>query len=218
MENVQRVRYVSENYEGPQGLRRVPYHLAILVVVLLGAWLGMDGESSDLRLAQNGLFFVVTFAVFLLVPGFYSRIGRFYERRYGRVRSRQRAGLPVGWVLFFAGGIIVALAVWREVFSGFGGGPALYGIGLSVGVVVVTAVWFSRWWDGGRSRYAAHWLVLAVLVAPATLASVAGFGTASPAWPFLAIYLGGDTVGGVLDHLLLVRTLKAVPEEGPDAA
>ncbi len=87
MEDLGRIRFVTENYERLQGLRRLPLALCVTAVGLL------------VYLETGPLYAAV--AVVMVYPAVFAEwtAGRLYERRFGRVRSRVRPTDYVFWAV-----------------------------------------------------------------------------------------------------------------------
>lgn len=191
MYNLQRIRYVTSHYQEIQGLRIVP----------LGAWLILlaiaEANRSVLPPAPQVAMVIM---VFYLLAGFfvllfYRIIGAFYERRFGSVnpllqsKSRAFSGCLRG------GGFLFVLYVGLTASN-----PQLpYVVTLLLMLFLISVAWRSGWY---RKDYV---VLVAFLV---SIYSIPGSVT--------TMLLNGCTVilGGLLDHFLLVRTLKHTPEEG----
>ena len=213
VQNLKRVRYVTGNYERLQGLRAVAVGV---VLVLFGVMLsvGLLNGFPELRVFQ--ILFQVTgviLAILMIVLPVW--VGSYYERRFGRVRSRWK-GLSryevIGMllVLAFVYGLLAANQFYGEGMEQFlsGVAPGVYFGGLLV----------YEWWPK-RSRFTAYWPVLAAVVAGSgPLLSLAG---QISGWqlllPMIAILGVASIIGGLLDHLLLVSTMKSLPAESLDA-
>ena len=212
--DLERIRYVAANYEHLQGLRKVPLGIFLLVlaavIVLSWFWSEIGGRMvpSPYVVGLVAAIFVL-FIAGIVLPHF---ISIHYERRYGTVQrfrpvARKRMVLYVTMVLaLILGGTLPLLAM---------------------GVAMMVAYWPER-------RFQGHYVVIgavAVGVFLAYAASIAVYlATNGGSWPtggtgfvlpsvspviFVAAYL---IVGGVLDYLLLVRTMKTAPEESDAGA
>lgn len=193
MEGLGRIRFVTENYERLQGLRRLPLALCVAAVGIL-VYLDMD-------LAY------VAVAVVMIYPAVFAEwtVGRFYERRSGRVRSRVRPTDYVFWA------VLIGL-VFFDDSPGDGSGRSFV---LALGGVVCGAYVLGAFWPREKwRRITAYWPAIAALVVATGLLSASGVVTPGP---FIAVLGISVSVGLVLDHLLLVRTFKKVPGEGADA-
>ncbi|MGF1473545.1 MAG: hypothetical protein ACFB50_17630 [Rubrobacteraceae bacterium] len=206
--DLERVRYVTENYEDLQGLRRVPIGLLALGIYTFVVFTGFEIRTKFVA------DIVVTLAVFagvvLLIA--YFGIRRYYENRYGRVRVVPRVfrrGRTHGFVVFI---IIIATAysiLWMREMQAIEPYPfSLIGLG--------TMEVFERW---PEKRFRPHRFVLGTVL---TLSGFILLILALQGNPYseilflhlLAAYLVLDlVVGGILDHLLLVRTMKRLPED-----
>lgn len=207
MRYLERVQYVTENYERLQGLRAVSMGM---VLVLFGGGLSVSflAEFAGFWMLQAILWGVCVLAILLLPIWAES----YYGRRFGRVRSRWK-GLSryevIGMLLLlaFVYGLLAATELYGEEAEWFlsSAAPGIYFGGLLV----------YTWWPK-RSWLTAYWPVLALLVAGAgLLLSLAG---QVSGWeltmPMISVLGVASIIGGFLDHLLLARTLKALPEDG----
>ncbi len=206
VQDLKRIRYVTENYERLQGLRAVAMGI---VLVLFGGGLSVSFLMGFVgsRTFQTFLWGVCVLATLLLPIWAES----YYGRRFGRVRSRW-TGLSrydvMGMllVLAFAWGLLAAIEFYGEGMERFMSSVAP---GAYFGGLIVYA-----WWPK-RSSLTAYWPILAVLVVGAgPLLSLAG---QISGWqlilPMIAVLGIASIVGGFLDHLLLTRTMKSLPEE-----
>jgi MFS family permease len=216
VQDLERVRYVTTRYEQMQGLRRVPLGLFLLAtagfqwtVLAVTPTGGIDDRYGKLAvgLIVNVLYFsCLLLAAIALV--LYYVIGEHYERKFGRVERR-----PVGWrrmavgigTIFMVVVAVFVVELWLEP-------PVRLDLLVMGGVLL----FFRRksW------RFAAHYLVMGVLIACCGLLPLFGIVSADPREELyltpllLGMYL---LVGGIFDHLLLVRTMKSLPEENDEA-
>lgn len=212
--DLERIRYVAANYEHLQGLKRLPLGIFLLALVsaigLSLAWTEARGGMlpGAYVLGAVALIFAL-FVAGIALPHF---ISAHYERRYGTVQ-RYRPMPRKRKVLYAA----MALALF------FGGSLPL----LAMGVAMVVAYWPER-------RFQGHYVVIGAADIGVFLAhtmSVLPYPSASAwIWPSGAMLSGVPSmsilisvaayliVGGLLDHLLLVRTMRTAPEEGDAGA
>lgn len=202
-----RMRYITRNYGAMQGLRLVPWGVAVLVATpLYGGW----------HFTQSGLWLALWLLPFAVGLGLYGLVGVYYARTFGRVRPAHR--LTIGqraalWVAL----VVVAFLLPRGV------SPHLMLAVFSVAAVVATALQLWRT-DGLPSR--AHWVVLVALLAAVNLPLLLPLPLLRPerwsAYTLLALWLASWSlcliVGGLLDHRLLVRTLAPAPEAEAEEA
>ena len=205
LQDPDRVRYVAANYERLQGLFRV-----LVGVLVLLAWAVVISPLGDVLASPRAADFITAGSFLLIVAGAaaFLLIKTWYQRRYGRVRTiSQYSGRR--YLLRYAAGIItlVVIVAIDAYIGGLGDGPLNYLFFLMVGVGAVV-----DWWPERRFRW--YYLVFGVLLLLTGLLLMFGLlpDRATPGLflGFLVLYL---IVGGLLDHLLLVRTLKSVPEE-----
>ena len=207
--DLERIRYVAANYEHLQGLRKLPLGIFLLLTIFAALysvfWTSVDGQIPESYVLGGFALIFAVFVASIVLPHFVS-VG--YEQRYGTVQRyrsipRRRKVLYVTMVLaILLGGYLPMLVM---------------------GIAMLAAYWPDR-------RFQKHYVMLgmlAVFVAIAHVASTfAWFATGDWVWitgeamsglprmfvmTVIALYL---IVGGVLDHLLLVRTMKTAPEEG----
>lgn len=197
MQDLERIRAVTENYFLWQGLRLVPFGLmGIYYAVQLAEpdWWPLRGVSNDLGMVA---VLAVAFAAFLW-------IGRYYDRNFGKVRGltgrHVRRDAVKWWIAYpaMAGSLAVDGLLKPPVFFS----------GLVWGAAVV-----AYWASTGRGRR--HYLAVAALFI--ALAFVPMLGLLEPGKPMLSLFmaiLGGVYVlAGILDHRELVRVLRPVQEE-----
>ena len=180
---------MTENYGRLQGLRRMPLALC---VTALGLAVYLD-ENSVYTVAALVFIFPAVFAE--------ETVGRLYERRFGRVRSRRR---PTGWVVWV---VLIALTYSMEPVRGWLGDPAFFVMG---GLLAAAYVMVAFWPPGKRHPSTVYWPAIAavVVITGGLLAADA----VAPG-PFIVVVGLSISAGLLLDHLLLVRTMKAAPEE-----
>ncbi len=207
--DLERVRYVTENYEDLQGLKRVPIGLMILVAYGFVVSTGFEITT------KLGADIVVTLAVLvgvMLIIGHFG-IRRYYEKRYGRVRiaprvfRRRRAygGLVTFIILIVTG----YLALWVYEMQNFEPYPFFF---IGLGAMEV----FDRW---PELRFRPHQFVLGSLMVLFGLILLVLMLQRKQYSEILFLHLLTSlfvlqlVVGGILDHALLVRTMKRLPED-----
>ncbi|HSR69011.1 MAG TPA: hypothetical protein VLU25_13825 [Acidobacteriota bacterium] len=195
---MKRLRYVTENYTHLQGLRLLPFGLFFLAK-------GMLGQAFT-----NTLVVSVTLATAVLL--FYL-IGRYYESRLGRVRRETSALLKDG-VAALVCLVVISAGVQLEIH---------YTMPVStVSLAVAGLFFYIHLHSAGQRHYYGLMAVLFLLVGllPATgwVSSREIFGVERTIGDFLLA--GAYIVGGVLDHLFLIRTFPAqeAQEESDDDA
>lgn len=204
MQDLERVRYVTGNYERLQGLKYVPLTVWLATMGIVGAFL-VEPPSGffDLALAYNLCFLVGSIVAIALC----FRAAGYYDRRFGRVEERRRHGGSGRGIVLFAGVAVAGVSVspltnqLGEPVTGFFAGCLL------------AAFILHLWWER-RHRLALHWPVLAALAV--IVGSVPAVGTLpGHGISLLCVPMGSLLAAGLLfDHLLLVRTFKSVPDEG----
>lgn len=184
MDNPTRIRYTTRNFESLQGLKMVPFGLFFMV---MGAgWLGEQGNLS------------LSLPAFLLTILAYWLIGRYYDRNYGRVNS-ERTSLA-NKILF----PLVVLGLWFTTALD-------YWLRLPVSIFGLTlAVVLFGWWWLQEQRMRTHYAIMAGLIALISLAPLVGIGEGwsiiQPPETLFHLLVGVILlVGGILDHLILVK-------------
>lgn len=193
MEGLGRIRFVTENYERLQGLRRLPLALCVVVVGFL-VYLG-EGLIAG------------AVAVVMIYPTVFAEwtVGRLYERRFGRVRSGSYPTDYVSWA------VLLALVFAMDSSQAWLGRPLVFGL---VGFVGGAYVFAAFWPREKRHRSTAYWPAIAALViVTGLLVSVDAVSPGS----FIVFTGLSISIGLLLDHLLLVRTFGRVPREDADA-
>jgi hypothetical protein len=193
----ERVRYVTRNFNGLQGLKLLPFGLFMILIATrdLGwTWLGTAGDCS------------YTLPLFLLMGILYMGIGRYYSRRFGTVRQKDMESqwlLGIALVAVFFGMVVLEVAVK----------PPFSLIGLLISLLLV--------YSGIRTRRWYYWLVGLVLALLNLLPLLAG-----TTWKTFAIsteaagtfgFWWNTSLGmafcllGLMDHYRLVSALKPLP-------
>lgn len=190
MHDLQRIQYVTSHYQEIQGLRIIPFGIWLILVAL--------GQASGfVPTTEPKLDAAILFTYLLggfLVLALYGLIGTFYERTYGSVqpllqsRTRALSGCLSG--AGFLGVLYIGMMVGQRQLA--------TEVAILLSFLLIYATWRSHW-------YRKDYVVLAALLIGAHI------------FPFRTnvMALNGIVVvvGGLLDHFLLVRTLKHVPEE-----
>ena len=205
MEDVERVRYVTRNFEQLQGLRYAPYGLAMVLFGFMSfLWFAPSSGFFDVRLVDDLVFAGLLVVAMVL----HHQVSVYYGRRFGHVRRRswgEKTRLTfVFWIVIAA---VFVLSFFRDWFGQIG-------LSLLAGAAVAAFVLGDLWVE--RHRLTAYWAFLAVLAVGVCFLPVFGV-FEGRAFPLVAVSLGGILLlGSLLDHLLLVRTLKPMPREDTD--
>ncbi len=205
MRDVDRMRYIATNYDNLQGLKTAAIGLLFL---------GMGASDALAVLFPRSVTTVVLlWAMGLAALALFLAAQTYYRRAVGNVRYRF-GSRGRDWLVLAAIAVYLAssLATWSWR------GPVDWR------QVVLGAVLFAISWPD--RRYRAHYLVLAALVAGAAL--LPPLGVLSPAsehdYPGTDAGVGDLTlglyfvIGGLLDHLLLVRSLAPIDGDGHEAS
>lgn len=214
MDELERIRFVTANYGRLQGLRKLPLRLFILLLVaaLVVAlyWPVDEGAIVSTLYVELVLTFITM--VFGSIIFLYFHIRAYYERRYGSVEplfhiTMRRKVLYAAIIVtalnstsFFIllMGLAMLFVYWRErsfqmhyvVMAALAISYGfLHGVGLPLSLTIFPSLFDTIWWLYEKGRLIAL--------------------------TFIGLYF---VVGGVLDHLLLVRTMKSVPEEADGGA
>jgi peptidoglycan/LPS O-acetylase OafA/YrhL len=213
MQDLKRIRYVTENYRNLQGLTEVPLGLFYLMLgglmMAKPTWFPEDGGLFPL------LFFLGTgISIYLSEV-----IENYYEHRFGHVEpvpaSTRRQWLKeLLWLLMF----IIATAIqdnWN---------PPVNVFQLMIAALMLVSIFRAEWRNRARKtrRFRTHHigaaLLFALLLAAVSLLPLLGI-KSWHFWPLLLIAGGLMILGlALVDHLLLVRMLKPVPEEDHEPA
>lgn len=203
--DAQRARQIAGHFRDLQGLCQVPF--GILLLFLFAGEVRLPLSREELRTWPTGQLVSI---LVVLVGGFAlafvatKLISDWYVRRFGtveRTRHQRRLGalIAAGGGLFFVEPMIVEQRTWVDS-----------GQTMPLNVVLFTmAIWiFVYWWYLGRS--VPHYLVLAGIGLALGLASMAGLPPNT--WPWhlreATLYLAAAaTIGGLLDHRILSRSL-----------
>lgn len=206
---LERVRYVTENYPRLQGLRKVTLGLLMLLLVGMFVFFLVRPPESDAVLSTLSIqtFLAVIAAVFAGAFGLYFWIKDYYDARYGSVISFE--SVPTRRKVLY---VAMVLAVLNSSV----------GFILFMGIAMYVAYWRDR-------HFQMHYVALALTSIAWSLLFVMGMAASFAGgsefmdialWVYewgrlftltiVGLYFVG---GGVLDHLLLVRTMKFVPEE-----
>lgn len=196
MPDTQRVQYVARNYQDLQGLRYAPLGLFLLL------WGTLRWLEAPTWLTDSPLPFLL---VLLLGIPSYKIIGGYYEHRFGRVEpDSERTRRERRWS-FVAPFVVLSAIVLDEVLQL----PKVMGWLIWMTPVLVSMFLF----DWPNRRFTIHRIIAVLLFLGLSLLPLLGI----TEWNIYTLFL--ITIGlmlfiiGILDHLLLVHTLKPVPEE-----
>ncbi len=196
--DLERVRYVTENYEQLQGLRNVPIGLMVLLSGVL-----LTSSIPSFGPVIGEAFFYLLFIVLIATVLLYFVIGNYYEHRFGWVQTfslNRKQAIAVAILM-------VVLVVVGSINLAFQ--PPIHMIWLVWGLSVMAVHWRER-------RFRMHYVVIGALVVGVSFLPLLGITSVSLPYEAggLLVFLGIFYVmGGTFDHLLLVRTMKHLPEE-----
>ncbi len=200
MQNLERVRTITRNYAELQGLRMVAFGLWFILFAV-----GALGRHGDMTYA---------FPALLVVLALYWAIGEYYHRTWGRVAPRRG---PRDWaIMCISAAVVLAAWVLTSLIQD------RYHLPLSLFGLVLAALQLLYWWWEGRFR--SHYLWISGILVLVSLLPLTGV-QFPPSAPYNMIdkynidslsvtILGIDFIlGGLFDHLLLVRSLKTISED-----
>ncbi len=212
--DLERVRFVTKNYEQLQGLKMLPFSPMYLALAV-SLW------SQSL--------WVSFLAVLLMLSTLWVQpvISRYYARKFGRVEPRprmsQRALTISLTAILMVFVVLVALdnteyvdaSGYLDAFLQF---VFIQQLPVNVPLLAGVALYLIVFGLYRRElRFRMHYLVLWVLAVGASFLPLLGVLT-DPMVLFFGFSGLIMTVGGVFDHLLLVRTMKPLPEEDDGGA
>ncbi|MGF1473544.1 MAG: hypothetical protein ACFB50_17625 [Rubrobacteraceae bacterium] len=198
--DLERVRYVTENYERLQGLRNVPLGLIAFVT---GASMLLPSSSTYFGYVVGEVFFYALILMLIATVLLYFVAGNYYERRFGWVQTfsmKRKQVVAVATAI----GVLLGVGSVNLVFQ-----PPIHMIWVVWGLSAAAIYWPER-------RFRMHYVAIGVLVVGASFLPLFGITSVSLAYEtggllaFLGVFY---LVGGILDHLLLVRTMKHLPED-----
>lgn len=197
--DLERVRYVTENYEQLQGLRNVPLGF---VVLALGVFMLSSASLPPFSPVASDVFFYGSFALLAVAFLLYFVIGNYYERRFGWVHT---SSIKRKQVVSAITGItvLILIGIVNLVFQ-----PPIHMIWLFWGLALTVIYWRER-------RFRMHYIAIGLLVSALSFMPLLDISRTEPIHDAggLILFLGIlFVVGGFLDHLLLVRTMKTLPE------
>lgn len=195
---MQRVRVVTANYNYLQGLRLVPFGVWLLLNAIIDAGWYLPAWIPDWLIV--GTYILGPFVALVL----YWLIGRYYNHIFGYVQPMQSASTSkLAWKWNVV--IIVSATVWLVSFLQR---PSL---SISVTGLLLAGMCLINWWQ--MKSFSTHYFFVAVALGAASglallsLWNDVPIASKSLLLVLLALYF---ILRGIIDHLLLVRTLKPV--------
>lgn len=179
--SLDQIRDLAANYSDRQGLRIVPMALMILI----------QSFPRPLRVPSEA--YALAMPLTLLVGlGGYALIGRYYERKFGRVEELPYEGVPVALqIALVVLGFFVSIGIDMLVR------PPVFVSGLLVAAWLIATSWSSR---RIRGYYAAAGIVLALV----SLLPLIGQTQASVASMYGFVFGVSLLLAGVRDHAQFV--------------
>jgi len=201
MEALKRTQIITANYRALQGLRLLPWSLWLLLIVITDT-LNAVGPSSTQFFGYQCLFIIPGIAI----PWALSRlIGNYYTRTFGQVERLLRDRLVESlFGIVLMAGMYIAILVDAQQF-----------LPVSLLGLVIAAFLLIQWWTTGR--FLSHALLFAALFVGLALLPLFGLFAGGDwfdplsRWLLLMFIIVG-CISGVLNHVALVRNLKAVPQ------
>jgi hypothetical protein len=218
VQDLERIRYVTRNYERLQGLKLLPIWMALLASTLFQEALrlifpqGMDNPYRTFAATFAYAFFLLLFIAAILL---YIWFEDYYARKFGRVGRGPSARRDRFKVLAFVVLVIVVVVVsfFAARADAFGRSPLL------VGWLALGAGWIIAGWP--HRRFQMHYIVVGLLLLGLSFSLLLGFlriDTTQESNLFTAVLSASCIVNSICDHLLLVRTMKHLPEEDDGGA
>ena len=191
MENLEKVRYVTSNFNRLKGLNMT---LMGVVVAITGLW--TNRHQGDLSLL---IILVVAFVPLQLL------LNRYYRKTFGQV-SRTQKDLRGEWIANILGGVL-GLAAFIADTTGV---LPFSAVGLLFAAMFVWEyVWVNRTFTEKRRSY---YLVFAIIIVLVSLLPLFGLGTlwrtlgfADPIFGVMTIVGLLLIVAGLLDHVFLMK-------------
>jgi hypothetical protein len=201
MPDLQRVRYITQNYRELQGLKSVPFSLLFLLWGAFDAgWLKVPAWLVDSPLVLLLILGSIGLAIALT-----KAIEGYYERRFGRIEpDPERTRRKRRWALIsmFSWFIVIVL---HEAFQ----------LPLSVFLLTTGAFWviYMFLYDWPNRRFMMHHITAMLLFIGISLLLSLGVIEQDNSTPLLVATGLILLIIDIIDHVLLVRTLKPVPED-----
>jgi hypothetical protein len=197
-----RLRYVAGHYRDLQGLSLVPFGLIFLAPGFIpGGW-GQQGETW--------LWLTIIGALLL---SWLASI--YYQRVVGRAWPALRTGGSYRWLAIMICGALLLGYFAAPWFDSRVDPPFSVTALVMAGVLLIPFV-------SARGRYRHHYLVLALLYVAVALLPLTGLVTTAQlvSEPLLFGLLYGLPwiIGGLGDHIFLMRSLKPLPKEAIDGS
>jgi hypothetical protein len=204
MQDLKRIRYIAGHYNALRGLKLLPAGLGLIAIAVWSFWL----RAIVLPGVENGW---EDFAAFLLIYSILFAleqfVERYYRRNFGQVAMppQEEANWRLTAILLF-----FIYGAGTQIDSNFH--PMISAFGLATALFLCF-----YWWQMGREQ--THYLVLGLLVAVASIVPLFSssvrallFSQGTAHYYHLVDLLAGVIffVGGIFDHLLLMRALAAL--------
>ncbi len=205
LQELRRIRIVTKNYAMLRGLQGIPFGLLFFYMAVFELkWLNVPDESLDLVI-------FIGFIVFFVSLALHPIIGKYYDRMFGTVQQASGNSLDKTITgLLFAVLVVGGMRLDKTLTL------PISATGFAIALVLLIC-----WWQTNAFR--THLLILALITAFLSLAPLAGL-TA-----FHMLFLPGHggyelvygvllTIGGLCDHLLLLRAFRQTQKAYHDKA
>jgi len=213
---LQRTRFITENYNTLRGLIIVPGGFGIFLFGAWGLWLQQLLMPHGL---SNNAAFIIQFILFCLLMscifGLTHLITKYYDHTFGKIEYKDNKAEQKQTVWMF---LIVLCSVGAAFDTAFHPPVSVTGL-------LIAILFFIRWWS--LERVPTHYLVVALLMALISIfPSIDGqlyqqwLAYKNEFYTSLVYVLIGPLIMicGILDHLILVHTLAPHSKEPEDEA
>lgn len=198
--HLERLRYVAGHYRELQGLTLVPFGLIFLAPGLLPDGWGQQGETARWLTIVGALLLSWLASVY-------------YQHVVGRTWPALRTGGSYRWLAIMICGALLLGYFAAPWFDGRVNPPISVTAAVMAGLLLIPFI-------SARGRYRRHYLFLALLYVVVALLPLTGLVTSAQLVkdPLLFGLLYGLPwiIGGLGDHIFLMRSLKPLPEEAVD--
>ncbi len=189
MQRLKYLRHITANYFCMQGLRMVPFGIVLIITAVSSPewWPELANWAPLPHLVGIAIAFVL-----------FKVIGGYYERTFGHVQSMSRSNYFWWGYGSALAAILLSFVIDAKLH------PPVNVLGLTFAILILV------YW-GVMGSFQTHYIIMATLLAGISLLPLQGVAVNSA---IILVVVGSIyIIGGLLDHLVLVRTLKPLPEE-----
>ncbi len=219
MSELRRIQFVTRFFPYLQGLRLLPIGLGLLVLAAWAAWRGSPGAVTLLRPERLPVLLLGA----LPILGLYGLLGIYYRNTYGMVRQPWTTRRRVLRAMLTVSLLGMVMGILERSSAGT---PAP--MGLFLGLLGLSFTWC---WV--RSSFVAHHYfvtgVAVMIFAPAHPLGYPPVGALLQTLPFtsdahcpevtlFSTWGMALIMLGLLDHRMLVRSMRPIPDTEPDTA